>query len=288
MQEQTMHRLNVDDLKILGLGPDADLDAVEKAYALIARRNNSDIKDGSITPEGEELMTKMSSAYSRLIGKKDPALKVEGEDKGGWFVGFNRTSVDNFFYLFKLQFILGLAGIIIASVLIYGLIDRPSYQFSIAYWGPVIADNEGVTALVKTSDSSIKNVQYFESLGAGVSSDAPLAVYMLAVLDTIVTNKDTYKSFATQGFFLNLDSLAKEAGIDISKQQDFLITSVKSADGVPHLYGLDVSKIKALNKIFFTSNSVLAIPTNTVDLEPGKKFMREMMKIAAAELNAKK
>ncbi|MEI6132228.1 MAG: hypothetical protein WCQ41_05335 [Bacillota bacterium] len=280
------HNLDIRDLAVLGLGIDADLDSVEKAFALIARRNNAEMKEGALTPESKAKMIEVSSAYSRLIGKKDPAKMSDTEEKGGWFVGFNRTSVENFFYLFKLQFIVSIVLAIVIGIVVYSFIDRKEFQFSLQYWGATAADDVKVSDLVKTSDPGIKNVQFVTAQGLGASTDAQFAWYTLAVLDSIVIDKASYKSFAQQGFFLNLDDLAKEAGLDLSKQQEMIITSKnEKSDKLPHLYGLDISSIKNPNvkNAFISLNTVLTIPTNTTDLDPGKKFMRKIMSILAAE-----
>ena len=207
-----MQELNADDLKVLGLGPEADLEAVEKAYEIIARRNNSDVKEGRTTPEDDAKMQEINAAYSRLIGKSIPTHGRDEVEKGKWYVGFNRTSVENFFYLFKLQFILGILGIVIFGTLGYGILTRPVYQFTVAFWGPVSANNEGLTELIKKSDPTIQNVQYFEAPKT-VYKDAQSmqvngAVLTLRILDCVALDKASYRAFASIGYFISLDDLS--------------------------------------------------------------------------------
>ena len=273
--------MNLDDLKLLGLKDGADLKAVENSYEIITRRHMEEIKEGSTTIENEMQIKEINAAYSRLIGKKDSVQNRCTPEKGKWFVGYNRESFGNFFYLFKLQFVGALIGAVILSLFIYSMVTRTEYQFQVAYWGQVTTDQKGLDELIKKSSGLIKNVQYFESAGKGFGPEVFLAVYSTAMLDSIVVDKNNYKSFATDGFFLSLDDLAKEAGLDIKKQQDLIVTSSRSKDKVPHLYGLNVSNIKVLNKTIYSGGAIITIPANTSDMEGAKKFMRIIMKIAA-------
>ena len=287
-----MQELNTDDLKVLGLGPEANIEAVEKAYEIIARRNNSDVKEGLASPEDDAKMEESNAAYSRLLGKSVPTYGRDAVEKGKWYVGWNRTSMENFFYLFKLQFILGIVGIAVVGILGYSFLTKPVYQFSVAYWGPVSANNAGFTELIKKSDPTIQNVQYFAAPKTvykdAQSMEVNGAVLTLRILDCVALDKASYRSFASEGYFISLDDLAKEAGIDLKTQSKYLLTSTAGSDKKPHLYGLQVANTKSLNTVFSDVDTILTIPSNTLNLEPGKKFMRIMMKIVADEMKLSK
>ena len=277
-----MQEMKPEDLQLLGLETGADVAAVEKAFEFYSRRHLADAKLGLLTPEDEAKVVEVNAAYSRLIGKGDSVQHRTTAEKGKWYVGFNKQSFENFFYLFKLQFFGALAGLVIISLLIYSFATRTEYQFEVAYWGNTTAVQDDFSALIKKSSSSIQNVQYFDYKIQSNDLTTQFTAYSLAILDSIVLDKTSYVKFASDGYFLSLDELAVEVGLDLNKLQDQILVSQKSADKVPHLYGIDVSKIKAFKKVFYVPGTILTIPTNTKDLEPGKKFMIEIMKIVAA------
>jgi len=268
--------LNPDDLKVLGLGPEADLQAVEKAFEVLARSHAAEQKEGTVTEESESRMKQASSAYSHLTGKNDVIQKKTQKEGGGWYVGVNRQSFQNFFYLFKLQFFGALIGVFLLSWFVYSMVTRPVYDFQITAWGSVNADSTNLRELVKTLVPEIKNPVYNET---GVSANlggnaAVIAIYTAAVSNAMLVDRTVYSIYAPKGYFLSLDDIAQQAGFNIKnpKVQKLILTSNNSADKLPHLYGVDVTGLS-----FMSGQAILTIPVNVQDAATAKLFMKAIM-----------
>ncbi len=314
---------------ILGVGQDAGSEEIETRYVLLLKKHRMEtarLKDAineAETPEeakasedaAEDLeaeFARITEAYKVLTGQ-DKKEEEEAPGKSSPLlkaVGVDEKKAKNFLYYYKYYI---LAGILLIIAIIYTVSScskRVVPDFNVAFVGR-IGYYEAVDDL---ADSVRENLPmlgepgfdgaYFDETIVGdqlYAMEMKLSVlFGAADMDVFILDRKYYDRFAKMGVFKNLDEIAPQLGVDISKNADLIVAienvldDMDGQDGIstdegtgggtadvpqePHLYGIDVSDSTVLKEAgVIADDMVAAIFLGSDQQDKAEVFLRFLL-----------
>lgn len=261
-----------DLLKRLGLNEDAALKDIEEAYDLIVRQASAKQRTAPLNEEEKKALDECTEAYNKLTGKSF-SKRERGKEVGDWNQGLNKKTVRNFFYVFKTQIIVGAVIAVILGMFINDMLRKPVYDFMVCAFTNVYYNEEKLDDQISEAMPEIGSVGY--QGGDLLSPQAFLAKYTVGTFDIIMMNKEQFDVYAKEGYFIDLDDLAKEYPIP----EDILAAGSLKAQGeeTEHFYGIDGMRCPALNEVVAGGRIMIGISNSSKRKDEAKEYIRYLM-----------
>jgi hypothetical protein len=186
----------------------------------------------------------VTEAYNTLMGYE---VKVEEEAPGmlaSFLKKFNldEKKTDNFLHYYKYHILAGILTIIFIAIIISSFVNRPDYDFSIAFLGRIFY-LDSVDALQNRIKEDIPIIKepgidgsYLADDGTGEQQYAmemkAMTLLYAGEVDVFILDRPTYERYAKAGAFMSLDEIAPRLGVDVSAHQD-LVLAVEKDEELP-------------------------------------------------------
>ncbi len=192
----------------------------------------------------------VTEAYNTLMGY-EVEVRPEAPGKIATFLkrfGLDEKKTDNFLHYYKYHILVGIVAIIAIVMVIRSFVNRPSYDFNIAFFGRIYY-YDAVETLGDRIKEEIPIIEEPGIDGTYLSDDSPgeqqYAMEMKAMtllyageIDVFILDRPTYERYAKMGAFMSLDEIAPRLGVDVSAHQD-LVLAVEKIDELPGSGGED-------------------------------------------------
>ena len=282
-------------------------------------------KDAALPGNAEERQgysfEQITEAYNVLMGY-EVTMKEEPPSKAAPLLnkaGIDEKKAKNFFYYYKYH-ILGVIVAVIAIVLtVRSCVTRVDPDFTTAFIGQInFTETDKLKEMIRTEIPEIKEPGFDGAFVSEESSDAQMEYAMnmkAAVLfaagdvDVFITDQPTFDRYAKEGAFLDLDEIARQLGVDMEKNKDYIVkieedsgeedsesgtgdntesggqgeaTAGADAGGEAaeeHLYGIDVSDSAALKEAGIAGEKmIVSIYVRCDQTEKAVKLLQFLMK----------
>jgi len=267
--------------KILGIIKSSSKEDIERKYDVIMKKYRILKTNGTLDVKAEEDYVKSTEAYRIVMGYEVDTPKVYRKetytDKAFVKVGIDRKKADNFFYYYKVHILISIVAIVVIALTVRSFVTRVDPDITIGFLGQVNQQAyDPLKAKIEQKLPEIKNVAFDSAMLSNNSNDPQAYAYMSKAMvllsasdvDLFLVSKFAYDNYAGSGPFMELEDVAKELNVDVSKSEYLKLRVVDEweeptneneqrkvktyRDAEPKLYGIDVT-----NSDFFKGIDVI-------------------------------
>lgn len=263
-------------LAIFGIADQATRDEVTRRYDILIRKMKAD----PTSPEAADA-DRIEQAYNLLSGitYRDPEAERRLRDRDAKpglvarLLRMEQTRLDNLVHYYRWPVVGALAGIAVLVWILATTVFRPPNDFVMLMAGSVYVEDqdlleERLLAVLPDTGNPMLSVVYFDNEMDAQMMSAVSQKLMVEIgygeNDIAIVDRGVFDQYAPQGAFLSLDDRLAAFGTTVEEQMAQQVAVLpeillEGDDGLPHVYGIDVSNSAFLREAGVLGQELIAV-----------------------------